>query len=100
MTTSGTGLSVKDFGDAFKRFLEQSVDAAPAEPPFFLAKLLEHFKTDPARLPVIAQDIEGYDRPNLALALEAYLRRPGRSAELIGITDPLQKIQGIGIADL
>ena len=61
----------------------QSRRAAPE--PALLRRLRAHFRADPARLPVVEQVFEGYDRPNLYLAIEECLAEPGRRAELFGV---------------
>jgi hypothetical protein len=48
-------------------------------------RLLEHFGTDPKTLPVVGQDVEVYQRPNMHLAVEELLGN-GRS-KLVGIVD-------------
>lgn len=50
-----------------------------------LARLSEHFDTDPKTLPVVGQDVEVYERPNMHLAIQELLGN-GRS-ELVGIVD-------------
>ncbi len=50
-----------------------------------LNRLKDHFDSDPAKLPVIGQDVEIYDRPNMHLAIEELLGN-GQS-ELVGIVD-------------
>ena len=50
-----------------------------------LNRLKDHFDSDPAMLPVIGQDVEVYERPNMHLAIEEMLG-DGKS-ELVGIVD-------------
>src|SRR5437870_2072687 len=77
------GLSAREFGAAFKGFLEQAVSDAPADDPFFLGKLRDHFGGDPSELPIVEQEFETTDRPNVQVALDAYLEPERRSAELL-----------------
>jgi hypothetical protein len=59
--------------------------AAAAAEPALLQRLRTHFGGDPARLPVVEQTFDFYERPNLHLAIEECLAEPGRRAELVGI---------------
>lgn len=43
-------LSAEDFGPAFKAFLEQAIKAVPAEEPFFISRLRDHFAGRALRL--------------------------------------------------
>ncbi len=49
-------------------------------------RINEHFDSDPARLPVISQDIEVYERPNLHLATQELLSGKD-DIELVGIVE-------------
>jgi cell division protease FtsH len=53
--------------------------------PLLLRRLRKHFAADPAELAVVEQHFEVHDRPNLHLAIEEMLSRPGRQAELLGV---------------
>lgn len=50
-----------------------------------LRRLKAHFRGDPAKLPVVEQLFEAYERPNLFLAIEDMLRPAERAASLIGV---------------
>ena len=52
------------------------------------ARLRKHFGTDPAKLPVIEQTFQPYDRANLHLAIEELLTGSDPPAELVGIVKP------------
>jgi cell division protease FtsH len=56
-----------------------------AGPPALLHRLRCHFDCDPARLPVIEQNLAFYERPNLHLALADLLAEPNRRADLLGV---------------
>lgn len=53
--------------------------------PVLLRQLREHFKGNPAKLPVIEQQFAPYERPNLHLAVEELLNEPARQTGLVGI---------------
>src|SRR5690348_13178521 len=57
----------------------------PAEESVFVRRLTDHFGRPPATLPIITETFEKHEHPNVHLALEDYLARDGRSAELLGI---------------
>jgi hypothetical protein len=67
--------------------------------PALLKRLRTHFGEDPARLPVVEQHFDPYERPNLHLAVEELLEGPGRRAELIGIVVP-EDYYGVSLAKL
>ncbi|MDQ4049486.1 MAG: ATP-binding protein, partial [Actinomycetota bacterium] len=48
-------------------------------------RLQEHFAADPSTFPVTSITVPEYDRPNLQAGIDAYLSKPGRSAELLGL---------------
>jgi hypothetical protein len=79
-------ISPDEFGASFQGFLDQMRTHKKAEDaPFFERKLREHFDADPATLPIVAQLLPRNTQPNLQLALEEYIAREGRSAEILGV---------------
>ena len=94
-------ISPKDFAGAFKRFLDQAVDQAPAEEPFFVGRLHSHFGEDPSTLPVVSHDFPLSRHPDLQVAMDAYLSTDGRSVELLGIgADQFQAEFGVSLSQL
>ena len=93
-------LSARDFGAAFKGFLEQAVTDAPGEMPRFADRIREHLGTDPGSLSIVGQDFESTDHANVQVALDAYLEPDTRSAELLGITSPHAGYQALTLAVL
>src|SRR6185503_18458617 len=77
-------LSAREFGAAFKGFLEQAANGAPAEEPIFARRIREHLGADPTTLEIVGQTLELTERPNLQVALDSYLEVDGRSAERLG----------------
>jgi hypothetical protein len=49
-------------------------------------------------LPVVSRGLEGYQRANFQVAIDAYLEEPGRDAELIGL--PMMQGYRMGLAEL
>ncbi len=79
-------INPEDFGVSFKGFLDQmQAQKSPVEAPFFARKLQEHFSVDPALLPVVSDSFAPHDHANIHLAIEHYLARDGRSAEVLGV---------------
>lgn len=76
--------SPEEFARTFQRFLEWLPMAAAREGSV-AARLREHFGADPSTYPVTSTTVPEYDRPNLQVGLDAYLSKPGRSAELLGL---------------
>jgi hypothetical protein len=93
-------LSAREFGAAFKGFLEQAVTEAPEEGSIFLRRIREHLGVDPTSLAVVGQDFEGTDHPNVQVALEAYLEPDTRSVELLGFASPFAGYQPVTLAML
>jgi hypothetical protein len=78
-------LDFERFGHDAHRFVQWALErAGEPEESSFAALLREHFGTDPADFPVTRETIAAYDRPNLQLALDAYLEGPGREHTLVG----------------
>ena len=79
-------LSARNFGAAFKGFLEQAATGAPTEEPIFARRIREHLGVAPTTLEIVSRQVDVIDRPNLQVALDSYLEADGRSAELLGFT--------------
>ncbi|MFN2389328.1 MAG: AAA family ATPase [Actinomycetota bacterium] len=94
------GLTTKEFGGAFKRFLDQAVSSAPQEEAFFTGLLRRHLGTDPLRLPVVSEQFEAHDHGNVQVALDAYLAQPARSAEIVGVKAFHKHMMGTTLSDL
>ena len=78
-------LSPGEFGTAFKAFLEQSTAQAPPAEPVLAGRLRRHLGGDPAGLPIVAEEYEPAEHPDLQVALDAWLQAPGRSSEAVGV---------------
>jgi hypothetical protein len=76
------------------------VATAPTTEPVFAARLREHFGTDPAALPIIAEHFVPSEHPNMQAALDAWLQSGGRSSEAIGVTSEYKRFNGLGLADV
>ena len=61
-------------------------------------RLREHLGGEIAGAPVVSRALEGFQRANFQVALDAYLEQPGRTAELIGL--PMTRGYRVGLAEL
>jgi hypothetical protein len=73
------------FGTVFRAFMEAVTNAAtpPASP--LADRIQAHLGVEPAHLPVLAEEYDNFERPNLQVALDEYMSRPGRQADLVGV---------------
>ena len=93
--------SVEEFGASFKGFLDQMATQAPAEDPVFLVRLRSHFGADPTAYPVVREQFDASDHPNVQKALDAYFEKRDGSVELVGIAaDQPFTYAGLGLAQL
>jgi hypothetical protein len=94
--------SLNAFGASFKSFLDTVTAQTPTEPSVFAERLKAHFGADAATFPVIEDKFKWADRPNLQVAIDAYLVQPGRSADLVGINvgGAQGRFMGVQLADL
>lgn len=97
--TDDMSLSANDFGASFKKFLDQVTTSAAVEEPFFKNQLRTHFSEDPQNLPIVSQQFEKSDHPNLQLAIDDYLAQAGRSAQLFGVIAPYEHM-GVNLSQL
>ena len=93
-------LSPAAFGSALKRFLDASLALAPGVEPPLRARVREHLATDPAELPTVARAFPARDHPNLQLALDALLARPGWTAEVHGLRGVYGRHQAVSLAEV
>lgn len=87
-----------DFGAAFKRFMD-TVNAAAVDSPL-LDRIAAHLGEDPTRLPVIAEEFDAFEHPNVQVALDDCLARPGRTWELAGLAVENKRFGQLGLSDL
>lgn len=99
MSEEAGELSAREFGGAFKGFLEQ-VSRTPAEEPALQRRLREHFGAHPASLQIVAEQFEPSDHPNLQVALDAYLAADSREADLVGVAAEQRRYMGVTMSDL
>jgi len=93
-------LSPRAFGASFRTFLEQAATGVPAEDSVFSERLRAHLGVDPAGLEIVTHSFSQVDRPNVQVALDAYLEGDGRSAEALGFLVPNASFRAVMLTDL
>src|SRR3981081_4257187 len=89
------------FGTTFKAFMDAMVaqaSAGIASP--LLDRIRTHIGVDPTQLPVIAEEFDSFEHPNLQVAMDDYLERPGRQADLVGVAADNKRFMGFSLSDL
>ena len=76
----------EELAGAIKRLVEWAEGAAPQPEPPVRVRLREHFGCDPGELPVVSRPLESWDRPNLQVALDAWLA--DKDSDIIGVGFP------------
>src|SRR5581483_855145 len=90
-------VDTKQFLTSFKGFMDQAVAQAPSQEPVFKRHLRSHFASDPGNLPVIAEQFEKSEHPNLHIAITTLLERDGWSSTLLGVV-AVNEFMGVKIA--
>jgi len=91
--------SPEEFGLLFKRFLDDIVNRAEVPEGPLLKRLRGHLGGEPTRMPVMSEELQRFEQPNLQVAMEAYLERPGHTADLIGLAAENKRNWGLGLSD-
>lgn len=65
-----------------------------------MARRAAHLGANPRTLPIVGESFSAIEHPNAHLALEAWVSREGRTAELVGISSEHKRYEGLGMADL
>jgi hypothetical protein len=93
-------LTPERFAAIFKEFVDTVAREAtrPASP--ILDRIRAHLGGEPMKLPVIADEFAAFDHPNVQVALDAYLARSGRRADLIGLSAENKRFMGLGLSDM
>jgi len=73
--TPDPDLSPQQFGRAFKAFLDAALAAASPPPSPLLDRIAGHLGTDPAQLPVVTEEFDVFEQPNLQVALDTHLEQ-------------------------
>ncbi len=87
-----------DVGRLAKRLMQRTVAAARAEEGSVGRILADHLGGQAAELPVARGTWAAYDRVNVQTGLDAWLAEPGRTHQLVGLTQ--YRHRDFGLADL
>lgn len=91
---------VARFGATFQSFMEAMTAAAERPESPLVEHIVRHMGQEVAQLPVIAEEYESFDQPNVQVALDDCIAQPGREAELVGIGVENRRFQQFGLSDL
>ncbi len=93
-------LSPARFGTAFKAFMDDVVaESSPPRSPL-LERIQAHLGADPTQLPVIAEEFDSFEHPNVQVALDDYLSGTGRRAVLVGVAMDNKRFMALSLSDL
>jgi hypothetical protein len=84
----------------FASFVRQVAAAAAGQNSPLLTRIRAHLGTDLARQPVIIEQFDTFEQPNLQVALDAYIAGEGRSAELVGVSMENKRFMAVGLSEL
>ena len=82
--TYGLPVEPEELAESIKRLVGWAEQHAPKPEPPVRVRLREHFGCEPGELPVVSRPLEAWDRPNLHVALEAWLA--GGEVEVVGVS--------------
>src|SRR4030081_511465 len=88
------------FGATFKAFMDAMVaqaSAGLASP--LLDRILMQVGVEPTQLPVIAEEFDTFEHPNLQVAMDDYLEGPGRQADLVGVAADNKRFMAFSLSD-
>lgn len=88
------------FAVAFKQFVDNMNAAALKETTSLLERLKEYLGPEPGQVPIVAEEFESYEHPNVQVALDAVMAKKGRQVELIGVAAANKRWGAITFSDL
>lgn len=100
MDENGSRIESAAFGAAFKKFVDNMNAEAAKETNPLVERLKGYLGDEPSHVPIVAEEWESYEHPNVQVALDAVLARKGRTAELIGIAAQNKRWGAITFSDL
>ena len=90
---------VERFAATFRRFMEAMV--AESEPEsLLLRRIREHLGAEPNRLPVVVEEFDPFEQPNVQRALDDFVAGEGRHVELVGVAAENKRFMALGLSDL
>jgi hypothetical protein len=88
------------FGAAFKKFVDNMNTEAAKESSTLIERLRAYLGNEPNTAPIVAEEFESYEHPNVQVAVDAVLKRGGRSVEISGVAAPNKRWSAITFSDL
>ncbi len=88
------------FGAAFKRFVDNMNTTAARETNPLVERLKAYLGDEPSHVPIVAEEFEAYEHPNVQVALDAVLGRKERNVELTGVAAMNKRWNAITFSDL
>ena len=93
-------ITPSEFSSAFRRFLDAMNAEAAKETSPLLDRLRTHLGGEPGRMPIITEDFDSYEHPNVQVALDRVLYSNGRSSDLVGIAAQNKRFGQFTFSDL
>jgi len=90
-----------EFAREFKRLIDALNAGGLSEQTSLMKRLTAHLGGDPTTMPIVAEEFEAYEHPNVQVALDALLGPDsGRSVELVGIAMQNKRWGAMSFSDL
>jgi cell division protease FtsH len=93
-------LTPERFGVVFKSFVDAVVAEATTAHSPLLERIQRHLGADPTQLPVIAEEFDSFEQPNVQVALDEYVGGSTQPAELVGVAADNKRFMALGLSDL
>ncbi|HEY7200926.1 MAG TPA: AAA family ATPase [Candidatus Dormibacteraeota bacterium] len=93
---------ITQFGATFKRFMDAMVGVAVTPESALLRRIRDHLGAEPTQLPVVVEEFDPFEQPNVQRALDDYVAggAPGRHVELVGVAAENKRFMAVGLSDL
>jgi hypothetical protein len=91
-------MSDAEFRSQFGKLVRQLLDEKEERGERVTTLLLEHLGEGAKELPILLEEFQGWDLPNVQLALDAAFARDGWEHEVVGLTG--EHYHGLGLGDL
>src|SRR5262249_54222398 len=98
--TNPSDPDVGPFATTFKRFMDAMVAQATSPESALLIRIREHLGAEPTQLPVVVEEFDPFEQPNLQRALDDYVAGEGRQATLHGVAAENKRYMAVGLSDL
>ena len=69
---------IEQFATTFKRFMDAMVARAGLPRSPLMNRIRDHLGAEPTRLPVVVEEFDPFEQPNLQRALDDYIAGEGR----------------------